>query len=111
MKRVIIESPYFSPDDVLLQRDLGVSAGMRLGIQQAYNAQHPIVVRTLHDATQSAASLQDAFNAKPHPLSDPGNCSHDLDVPVTDVVDERALLYISGWRCDCGRETVPAQQM
>lgn len=78
--------------------DLGVSPGMRLGIQQAY-VPFRIAVRTLRGNMERACRLLAAYER--HPSSLPADqCDHQLDTPVIGV-DRLDRCVIDGWRCGC----------
>jgi len=87
--------------------DLGLSSGMRLGIQRAYKP-YRVVVRTLRQDHARVARIQEAYNLR-HTSLPPEQCDHQLDSPILESAGTSAF-HIGGWRCGCGRVRVGQEE-
>ena len=88
--------------------DRGVSAGMRLGIQQVRLGIQQrldlstVMVRSLRGDTTGAERIQAAYELRPSHLP-VEQCTHQLDSPLFGRSPRGMAWNMVGWRCGCGQ--------
>jgi hypothetical protein len=92
--------------------DLGISSGMRLGIEKAFPT-IPIKLRSLRGGSERVRTMQPHFDRDRYwPVSvNPPGCEHAIDRPVAMRAPEgsQSDSRIIAWRCACGDRKMDAE--